>query len=92
MTVCAVDFASCKKYTESYRGVPGSYVAPRCSGRTNLCNEVHSLPVATVFPALDSKIGLVIDPAGSSSIELEVPYPMVSRRCIGTNLIHRGKT
>jgi len=38
---CAVDFASCKKYTESYRGVPSSYVPPRCSGRTELCNEVR---------------------------------------------------
>jgi len=36
------DFASCKKYTESYRGLPSSYVPPRCSGRTDLCNEVHT--------------------------------------------------
>jgi len=42
--MCAsIDFALCKKYTESYRGVPSSYVAPRCSGRTELCNEVQRL-------------------------------------------------
>lgn len=35
-----IDFASCKKYTESYRGLPSSYVAPRCGGRSELCNEV----------------------------------------------------
>jgi len=35
-----IDFASCKKFTESYRGLPSSYVPPRCSGRTALCNEV----------------------------------------------------
>ena len=42
MCSCVVDFASCKKYTESYRGVPSSYVPPRCSGRTDLCNEVST--------------------------------------------------
>jgi len=52
MVVCCIDFASCKKYTESYRGVPSSYVPPRCSGRTELCNEVGHLVITLVWLSL----------------------------------------
>lgn len=34
------DYSSCKRYGVSYRAVPKSYNAPKCSGRTPLCREV----------------------------------------------------
>lgn len=38
-----VDYASCKRLGSSYRALPKTYQQPKCSGRTALCKEVHTL-------------------------------------------------
>lgn len=35
-----IDYSSCKRHGASYRGLPLSFVQPKCSGRTSLCKEV----------------------------------------------------
>lgn len=35
-----IDYSSCKRHGASYRGLPKSFVQPKCSGRTSLCREV----------------------------------------------------
>lgn len=35
-----IDYSSCKRHGASYRGLPLSFVQPKCSGRTTLCKEV----------------------------------------------------
>lgn len=35
-----IDYSSCKRHGASYRGLPKSFVQPKCSGRTALCREV----------------------------------------------------
>lgn len=35
-----IDYSSCKRHGASYRGLPMSFVQPKCSGRTALCKEV----------------------------------------------------
>lgn len=35
-----IDYSSCKRHGASYRGLPKSFVQPKCSGRTTLCKEV----------------------------------------------------
>jgi len=34
-----VDYSKCKRYGPSYRALPKTYIHPKCSGRTDLCNE-----------------------------------------------------
>lgn len=34
------DYKSLKRHGASYRALPKTYVQPKCSGRTQLCNEV----------------------------------------------------
>lgn len=35
-----IDYSSCKRHGASYRGLPLSFVQPKCTGRTLLCKEV----------------------------------------------------
>lgn len=35
-----IDYSSCKRHGASYRGLPKSFVQPKCTGRTALCREV----------------------------------------------------
>lgn len=35
-----IDYSSCKRHGASYRGLPKSFVQPKCTGRTLLCREV----------------------------------------------------
>ena len=36
----SLDYKSLKRHGASYRALPKTYVQPKCSGRTLLCNEV----------------------------------------------------
>lgn len=35
-----IDYSSCKRHGASYRGLPKSFIQPKCTGRTALCREV----------------------------------------------------
>lgn len=35
-----IDYSSCKRHGASYRGLPKSFVQPKCTGRSALCREV----------------------------------------------------
>lgn len=35
-----IDYSSCKRHGASYRGLPKTFVQPKCTGRTALCREV----------------------------------------------------
>lgn len=35
-----IDYSSCKRHGASYRGLPKSFIQPKCSGRSALCREV----------------------------------------------------
>lgn len=35
-----IDYSACKRHGASYRGLPKTFVQPKCTGRTALCREV----------------------------------------------------